>query len=179
MSEREEPVELIAAHSVQTETPMVFTTPAKAAESLRRLAISADAAGGGVGMSPRAARAIADMLAPPNGDSPVTRHEVEHLRTLLFDQGQQMIACGAALRLLRVYQLGPVEFEESRAIVDYLRGWIDDGRWLGLAWPEQLPGVCRWLIDVGFAPVDGRIGLPERHAGGPVFSSSKGKNHGR
>lgn len=146
-----------------------YTSPAKAAESLRRLATNADSAGGGVGLSPKAARAIADFLAPANGDSPVTRAEIEKIRTQLFDQGQQMIALGAALRLLRVYQLGPVEFEESAAITRYLRDWIDDGQWLALEWPEHLPGVARWLLDVGFAPVDGRIGLPERPAGGAIF----------
>ncbi len=111
------------------------------------------------------ALAIADLLKPENGDSPITHAEIVKLREFIHAQGQQMITMGAAMRLMRVYILTSIEWEESGEIAQYMAAWIDDGRWLPHKWPEQWPGVCRWLLDIGFAPVGGMISIPPEQIG--------------
>lgn len=116
-------------------------------------------------LQPDEAKGIADLLYPENGDSPVTRHEITKLREFIHAQGQQLMNIAILQKLIRVYVLGLVEFEESRDVMGYCKAWIDDGRNLPHKWPDQWPGVCRWLLDIGFIPVGGTIGLPLEQIG--------------
>lgn len=106
------------------------------------------------------ALAIADLLKPKNGDAPITHAEIVRMREFIHHQGMQLLSMGAAMRLMRVYVLTSIEFEESGEVAQYLAAWIDNGKWLPHKWPEQWPGVCKFLLDIGFVPQGGLIALP-------------------
>ncbi len=108
---------------------------------------------------------IADLLKPANGDSPITHAEIVRLREFVHMQGQQLISMGAAMRLMRVYVLTSIEFEESGEVAQYIAAWIDNGKWLPHKWPEQWPAVCKFLLDIGFVPQGGLIALPLEQIG--------------
>ena len=111
------------------------------------------------------ALAIADLLKPANGDSPITHAEIVKLREFIHHQGSQLLSMGAAMRLMRVYVLTSIKFEESGEVAQYLAAWIDNGKWLRHRWPEQWPGVCKFLLDIGFVPQGGLIALPLEQIG--------------
>lgn len=136
-----------------------------AANRLRRLADDAEPNNGYVALSIDDARKIAELLMPANGDSPVTHAEIVKNRQFIAAQGDQLLAMGAAMRLMRVYVLTAIEFEESGEVAQYLAAWIDNGKWLPHKWPEQWPAVCRFLLEIGFCPRNGLIGLPDEQIG--------------
>lgn len=118
-----------------------------------------------ISLSNAEAEQIANLLKPANGDAPITHAEIVRMREFIHAQGQQLITMGAAMRLMRVYILTSVEWEESPDIARFMAQWIDDGRWLPLGWPSQWPNVAKWLLDIGFAPDGGKIGLPKDQIG--------------
>lgn len=120
------------------------------------------------------ARLIAELLCPANGDSPITHAEITRNRQFIAAQGDQLMAMGIAMRLMRVYVLTSIEFEESGDVVQYLAAWIDDDQWLPHQWPEQWPGVCKWLLDIGFVPDRGMIGLPIEQIGDRAIAGQAG-----
>ncbi len=138
------------------------------ANRLRRDAGDRGKSGLGDGMVhllPEDALALAELLCPANGDSPITHAEIVKLRTFIATQGDQLLAMGAAMRLVRVYVLTSIEFEESGEVAQYVAAWIDNGKWLPHKWPEQWPAVCKFLLDIGFVPQGGLIGLPLEQVG--------------
>ncbi len=112
--------------------------------------------------------AIAEMLYPENGNSPISHHEIQNLRQFIHDQGKQMMAMGITIQLLRVYLFGPLEFEDSPEVVTYCKAWIQDGKFLPHKWPSQWPAVCKFLGEIGFMPLDGCISLPMDQIGDRV-----------
>jgi hypothetical protein len=91
---------------------------------------------------------------------------------LLADDMLQMMDRGArmeaALRLIRINVMGEFMSQESGALRDWLRDWIDGfdngavqhGPVGGpMLWPAAMPNVCRQLTVWGFQPVVGPHGI--------------------
>lgn len=64
-----------------------------------------------------------------------------------------------AMRLLRFYALNPVILPDQDQVVAYLRAWIDDGRWLPMEWPTELPTAAKFLADMGCINFGGLVVL--------------------
>lgn len=54
------------------------------------------------------------------------------------------------IRLMRFYALNPVLLPDQDDVIAFLRSYIDDGRWLPIPWPTELPTCAKFIADCGF-----------------------------
>jgi hypothetical protein len=92
---------------------------------------------------------------------PSLAQELTLTRALMAEQGGQLARMAIALKLARVWGLSEIEMPDTEIVRRFLCGWIDSGKWPPLAWPDAgaIPMVVKWLQDMGFANIDGSIGV--------------------
>lgn len=92
---------------------------------------------------------------------PSLAHELRLTRRQLAEQGSQLFRLGVAMQLARTFGMSDVKLPGSEVVVPFLRGWMDDGTWPALAFPDagELPAVASFLTGKGYANIDGAIGL--------------------
>jgi hypothetical protein len=104
----------------------------------------------------RAHHALGEALA---STPPSVAIELQRTREHMALQGGQLVRLGIALRLARVWAFSDIELPDSAVIKRFLAGWVDDGSWPMLSWPDELLAVAGWLRDQGFDNIGGAIGV--------------------
>lgn len=62
-----------------------------------------------------------------------------------------------AIRLMRFYALNSVILPDQDQVIAFLRSYIDDGRWLPMPWPTELPTCSKFLADAGYFDLNGYV----------------------
>lgn len=114
---------------------------------------AADAEAGGlteVVMSTEEVRALAQVID----------HQHNLLRVAQVNQNgfaQALERQDLVIRLARMYALNALIMPDGDAVKAFLRAYIDDGKLAAIPWPSELPTVCRFLMDLGFMDIGGRV----------------------
>lgn len=101
--------------------------------------------------------AIADAFDYQEGRLDGTRAACDFANQELAAARQREQNMRIAIRLMRFYALNPVLLPDQDQVIAFLRSYIDDGRWLPMPWPTELPTCSKFLADAGYFDLNGYI----------------------
>ena len=88
----------------------------------------------------------------------------DHQHALISQLAATAAQMTTALKLARTFALSSIEMPGAQEVRKYLAAYIDDGRFLPLRWPGDIPELSQALSNMGFINVKGVAIKPSNDA---------------
>jgi hypothetical protein len=107
-------------------------------------------------------RALADAYEYMQGRIMERETLLEQTAVAMRRMNETLVNMHLMHRISRFYLLNEaIELPDQKQVRAFIRAYVDDGRWLNIPWPDELPVVAKFLSDAGYINVGGMIHWPD------------------